>query len=312
MTQELAQPNDDATGELGATPSHGAAIHSPLLQEREDHPSPRAPAATPDEKPMTFWEHLDELRKRLIRSVLAFVVGCVVAWEFREDILAFLVKPYAESWVAQGLSGAPSLHFDAPGAAFVAYVKLSMLGGLALATPVIFYQLWSFIAPGLYAKEKRFVIPFVLFSSILFVGGGLFGWKTAFPITFDYFLSMSGAVGSQHLTITPTVMMGQYLDFVSQMLLAFGIVFELPLVLLFLSVAGIVNYLDLIKFGRWFILVAFIVAAVATPPDVTSQLLMAIPMCVLYFLSIGLAYLFGKPPTDAQREAFKNRKKHAT
>jgi sec-independent protein translocase protein TatC len=315
VTQELANATSEAVREADAAEGLDRAETDagalPLLRDGSD----RGPASKPsaggklEEKPMTFWEHLDELRKRLIRSVLAFIVGCVAAWELREEILAFLVKPFAESWTAQGLTGAPTLHFDAPGAAFTAYVRMSMLGGLALAAPVIFYQLWSFIAPGLYAKEKRFVIPFVLLSSVLFVGGGLFGWKAAFPITFDYFLSMSGAVGSQHLTITPTVMIGQYLDFVSQMLLAFGLIFELPLVLLFLSIAGLINYLHLIKFGRWFVLVAFVVAAIATPPDVTSQLVMAIPMLVLYVVSIGLAFLFGKSPTDAQREAFKNRKK---
>lgn len=313
MTSELTGPTTEANEEVtAALASDSAPADAPALPRDGDARQPSPPlsaSAKLDEKPMTFWEHLDELRKRLIRSVLAFLAGCLAAWELREEILAFLVKPYADSWAAQGLPGAPTLHFDAPGAAFTAYVRLAMLGGLALAAPVIFYQLWSFIAPGLYAKEKRYVIPFVLSSSVLFVGGGLFGWKTAFPITFDYFLSMSGAVGSEHLTITPTVMMAQYLDFVTQMLLAFGIIFELPLVLLFLSIAGIVNYLHLIKFGRWFILVAFIVAAFATPPDVTSQLLMAIPMCLLYALSIGLAFVFGKAPTEAQREAFKNHKR---
>lgn len=294
-----ALPDPAAPSETGVAPSAG----TPQKPEGPDG------ADLPDDTPMTFWEHLDELRTRLLKSVIAFIVGCLVAWEYREQILAFLVKPFAESWIAQKLPGSPALHFDAPGAAFVAYVKLSLIGGVALATPVIFYQLWSFIAPGLYAKEKKYVIPFVLFSSALFVGGGLFGWKTAFPITFDYFLSMSGAIGSEHLLITPTVMMEQYLDFVTRMLLGFGVVFEIPLIILFLSIAGVVNYLQLIRFGRWYIFIAFVVAAIVTPPDITSQALMAIPMCLLYGVSIGLAYLFGKPPTPEQREAFKNRKK---
>ncbi len=263
----------------------------------------------PEGKPMTFWEHLEELRKRLIWSILAFIGACVAAWEIRERILAVLVKPFHDSWRAQHIPGDPTLHFGAPGAAFVAYVKLSMIGGAALAAPLIFYQLWSFVAPGLYAREKKYIIPFVVFSSLLFVGGGYFGWRTAFPITFDYFLSMSGTVGDQGVTITPTVMMGEYLDFVSQLLLGFGLIFELPLFLLFLSIAGIVNYLTLWRFGRWFVLVAFVVAAIITPPDATSQLLMAIPMCVLYFLSIGLAYVFGKKPTAEQLQAHRDRKK---
>jgi sec-independent protein translocase protein TatC len=219
------------------------------------------------------------------------------------------VKPFSDSWHAQHIAGDATLHFGAPGAAFVAYMKLSMIGGTAIAAPIIFYQLWSFIAPGLYAREKKFVIPFVLFSTILFVGGGFFGWRSAFPITFDYFLSMAGSIGSQHVTITPTVMMGDYIDFVTQMLLCFGIIFEIPLLILFLSMAGIVNYLQLIRFARWYILVAFIVAAIATPPDATSQCLMAIPMCLLYVFSIGLAYVFGKKPTEEQREAYRNRNK---
>jgi len=258
---------------------------------------------------MTFWEHLDELRSRLIWSIVAFFACCFVAWEFKEKMLAALVKPFVDSWLARGIPGTPSLHFAAPAAAFVAYFKLAMIGGLALAAPVIFYQLWGFIAPGLYAKEKRFVIPFVLFSTVLFVGGGYFGWRTAFPIAFNYFLSMSGTVGTQGVVIQPTVMMNEYIGFVSQMLLGFGIIFEIPVICLFLSVAGIVNYLHLIRFGRWFILTAFVIAAVITPPDVTSQLLMAVPMCLLYFFSIGLAYFFGKAPSEAQREAWKNRKK---
>ena len=270
------------------------------------------PVDTPaegEDRPMTLWEHLDELRKRLIWSIVAFFIACLVGWQLHEEILGALVKPFADSWIAQNIPGSPSLHFASPAAAFTGYVKLSMIGGAALAAPVIFYQLWSFVAPGLYAREKRYVIPFVLSSTLLFVGGGYFGWRTAFPITFNYFLSMSGTVGSQNITLTPTVMMSEYIDFVGQLLLGFGIIFELPLLLLFLSIAGIVNYLHLIRFGRWFVLVAFIIAAVVTPPDATSQLLMAVPMCVLYVLSIGLAFLFGKKPTEAQREAFKNRKR---
>ncbi|AUX43243.1 preprotein translocase subunit TatC [Sorangium cellulosum] len=261
-----------------------------------------------EDKPMSFWEHLDELRKRLVRSVLVFFAACMVGWEVREKLLHFLTVPFVQAWKEQNLPGSPSLHFGAPAAAFVAYFKLSMIGGAALASPFIFYQLWSFVAPGLYAREKRYVIPFVLFSTILFVGGGLFGWRAAFPISFGYFLSMAGTVGGDGVTITPTVMMGDYLDFVAQLLMGFGIIFEIPLIVLFLSIAGVINYLQLILFGRWFVFVAFVLAAILTPPDITSQLVMAVPMCLLYVVSIGLAYVFGKPPTDAQRAAYKKRK----
>jgi len=249
---------------------------------------------------MTIWEHLDELRSRVVRSLIAYVIGATIAWTFRDEILAWLWKPYAESWKAQNIPGDPTLNFAAPSDAFKAYLKLSLLGGLMISAPVIFYQLWSYIAPGLYKKEKKIVLPFVFFSTVLFVGGGLFGWRIAFPVTFDYLLSLAGTAQGIGLAIRPVVMMGEYIDFVSQMLLGFGITFELPLFILFLSIAGIVNYLQLIRFGRWFILIAFTVGAIFSPPDTTSQIAMSVPLCVLYFLSIGLAYLFGKRPTKEE------------
>ncbi|MFS8071564.1 MAG: twin-arginine translocase subunit TatC [Byssovorax sp.] len=255
-------------------------------------------------KPMTFWEHLDELRKRLTWSVLAFFGGCFAAWGVHEELLSILTKPFIHAWTEQHLHGAPNLNFSAPGAAFTGYFRISMIGGAAMAAPFIFYQVWSFIAPGLYAKEKRYIIPFVVLSTLLFVGGGYFGWRVAFPISFNYFLGLSGPVGSDGLTITPTIMMGEYIDFCAQMLLGFGLVFEMPMLLLFLGIAGIINYLDLIKYSRYFVLVAFFVAAVLTPPDVPDQLAMAIPMCILYVVSIGLVFLFGRKPTEEQKKAF--------
>lgn len=262
-------------------------------------------------KPMTFWEHLDELRKRLIWSVIAFFGGCFAGWGVHEELLAVLTKPFIQAWTEQHLPGSPNLNFSAPGAAFTGYFRLSMIGGAAMAAPFIFYQVWSFIAPGLYSKEKRYVIPFVTLSTILFVGGGYFGWRVAFPISFNYFLGLSGKVGTEGLMITPTIMMGEYIDFCSQMLLGFGLVFELPMLLLFLSIAGIINYLDLIKYGRYFVLVAFITAAILTPPDVPDQLAMAIPMCLLYVVSIGLVFLFGRKPTVEQKKAFWDARKKA-
>lgn len=310
-----ARPAASARANGSAKPSERAP-EKPHWKQNEEPKKIEATASAPDEedeaggKAMTFWEHLDELRSRILKSLLALLVGCLVGWEVREQMLAFLVQPFRDAWAAQGLPGPATLHFAAPGAAFVSYVKLSMLGGLALASPVVFYQLWAFVAPGLYAREKRFVIPFVGMSSILFVCGGYFGWRTAFPIAFDYFLSMSGSVG-EGMAIQPTVMMNEYLDFVTQMLLGFGIVFEIPLLVTFLALAGLVNYLHLIRFGRWFVLVAFAAAALLTPPDVTSQLVMALPMCVLYGLSIGLAYVFGQKPTPEQRAAYEAEKKRS-
>jgi sec-independent protein translocase protein TatC len=280
MTQEADAPEAEVAGEEGAG----------------------------EGKPMTFWEHLDELRARLIRSVIALFVGCLVAWQFHGRILDFLEQPYRLAWRAADLTGDVTLNAQAPAAPFFAYLKLSLIGGSALAAPVVFYQLWSFVAPGLYAKEKKYIIPFVTLSTALFVGGGYFAWRGVIPISFHYFLSLSHESGLGHVTITPMYFVGEYIDFCLQVMLGFGLTFQIPMLLLFLSIAGVVNHLTLIRFGRWFILIAFIVAAVLTPPDVVSQLMMAIPMCVLYAVSIGLVYVFGKPPTEEQKAAYRNRK----
>ncbi len=262
----------------------------------------------PEDKVMTFWEHLDEFRMRLRRSMITYVVACFVAWSVREWVLTWLVYPFRQAWISQKLPGTPQLHFAAPSDAFVAYMKQSLIFALVLSAPVLFWQLWAFVAPGLYAKEKKSAVAFALSSSLLFALGGYFGWRVAFPMAFNYFLSLSGSLGENGLIITPTVMMLDYLDFVGQLLLAFGIIFEIPVLVLFLSVTGIVNYLQLWSFGRWFVLVAFVVGAVLTPPEMTSQLAMAIPMCALYLLSIGLAYVFGKKPTPEQMAAFRARR----
>jgi sec-independent protein translocase protein TatC len=261
------------------------------------------------DQPMTFWEHLEELRTRLIRSVIALFLGCLVAWEFHVRILELLKAPFRQAWAAAKLTGEPPLHQSALTGGFMAYIKLALIGGAVLAAPVVFYQLWAFIAPGLYAREKKYIIPFVGFSTALFAGGGWFAWRVVMPISFRYFLVLANEGGDAHAAITPTIMVGDYIDLCMQIMLGFGLTFELPMLFLFLGIAGVVNYLMLIKYARWFIFVSFLIAAVITPPDVISQLTMAVPMCVLYAVSIGLVYLFGKPPTEAEKEAWRNRKK---
>jgi len=243
---------------------------------------------------MTFLEHLEELRSRLIKSMLAALVGVVLAWLFRESLLDWLTRPFVTAWNGAHLKSGVSLHFPAPASLFFAYLKLSVIGGTVAALPVILYQLWSFVAPGLYSREKRFAVPFVATSTLLFATGGYFGWRLAFPLAFRYLLGFSGRVGSSALTVTPTVMIDDYLDFVARMLLAFGAIFELPVLAFFLSLAGVVTHRHLIKFARYFVVVAFVIAAILTPPDVVSQLLLAGPLCLLYAVSVGVAWLVGR------------------
>jgi sec-independent protein translocase protein TatC len=250
-----------------------------------------------DSPQMSFWDHLRELRARLVRSILALGVGVGVAWVYRQPILGWLTRPYANAWISVGLGKHPFLHFPAPADLFFAYLKLSLIAGFVFALPVVFYQVWAFIAPGLYSRERRMALPFVFSSSTLFAGGVYFGWRLALPIAYRYLLSLSGDVAGSSLSVTPTIMIEQYLDSVSQMLIAFGLAFELPVLALFLSVAGIINHRHLIRFARYFIVVAFVVAAVVTPPDIVSQLVLAIPLCLLYGLSIVVAWIFGRRVT---------------
>lgn len=245
---------------------------------------------------MTFWEHLEELRRRIIYMGIAFVVGAAVAWTYREAILAWLTDPFVRAWQKGGLEGKASLHFPAPHSLFVAYIKLALLGGLILSLPIMLYQLWAFISPGLYHREKKLALPFVVSSCGLFAGGAYFGWKFAFPVAFQYLLSFVGPIAHTSMVVEPTVMVEEYVSFITQMLIVFGIIFELPVLVFFLSVAGIITYRHLIKFARYFIVVAFIIGAVFTPPDPMSQFMVAVPLCVLYFISIGVAWLFGKRP----------------
>ncbi len=257
-------------------------------------------SADPEEHSMTFWEHLEELRSRIIKMALAFLVGAVVAWIYRVEVLMWLTKPFIEAWNPGSLGEKASLHFSAPAALFFAYVKLAVMAGLIFALPVMLYQLWAFIAPGLYSNERRLAIPFTLSSTALFATGALFGWKVAFPLAFRYLLDFAGPVGSEGFEVKPTVMIDDYLDFVVRMLIAFGATFQLPVLIFFLSIAGLVNYRQLIKFGRYFIVIAFVLAAVLTPPDITSQVLLAAPLLVLYILSIGISYVVTRKRVQAQ------------
>lgn len=253
----------------------------------------------PEEHVMTFWEHLEELRARMVRMILAFLAGGALAWYYKARLLSLLTKPYQEAWEAGALPGKAHLGFMAPADAFMAYVKLSALSGAIFALPIVLYQIWAFVAPGLYSREKRFAIPFVISSCGLFAGGAYFGWKFAFPKAFGFLLSYIGKLPDGGVDIEATVTLKDYIEFVTHMLVAFGVAFELPVLAFFLSIAGIVDYKQLIKFFRYFIVVAFVISAVLTPPDPLSQLLLAIPLCGLYGISILVAYFFGrKPPKE--------------
>jgi sec-independent protein translocase protein TatC len=239
---------------------------------------------------MTIWEHLDELRGRVIKAAIGVLGLTIVAWAFRERLLAELVKPYQRTWMDH-FHRPLVLQTLAPADAFLGYFELALTAGVIASAPVIFYQLWAFISPGLYKKEKRLVVPFVLFSTILFLSGVAFAYYVAFPFTFNYFLSLLGPI-ADGVELTQIVTLEFFLDFATRFLLGFGAVFELPLFIAFLVLAKVVTPKQLLKFGRWATVLAFIVGAVVTPgPEVTSQLSVSLALVALYFLSIPIAFL---------------------
>ncbi len=252
----------------------------------------------PNELRLTFTEHLAELRNRLIWSILAMFVGMGIAWLIREDLLAFLTAPFFNAWKQVSKLPSPVLHFANPIEPFVAYLKLSFIVGIFIASPVVLYQLWRFIAPGLYPREKRLALPFVFFATVLFISGGAMGYALVLPMAFHFFLDFSGQIGNQAMLV-PTIMMQEYLNVALKLLLAFGLTFELPVLITFLALAGIVNYRQLLRFGRWFIVVALIIAAILAPPDVFSQTCMTAPLVILYYISTLIAYYLGPRPDKA-------------
>jgi sec-independent protein translocase protein TatC len=268
--------------------------------KKDPAPPPKGRA---EDDGMTIWEHLEELRSRMVKMLLAFVVGSIAAWSQKELLLQVLTKPFVDAWNYGSHSSGAALNFPAPTSLFIAYIRLSALAGLVVAMPFLLWQVWAFVAPGLYSKEKRYAAPFVLTSCVLFAVGGYFGWRVASPMAFNFLLNLGPEqVGA--LEIRPTIMISEYIEFMTHTLLAFGIVTELPILVFFLSVAGLVTPRQLIGFFRYFLVIDFVIAAVITPPDALSQLLLAVPLAVLYLFSIGIAWIFGKkrvePETSSQ------------
>ena len=239
---------------------------------------------------MSFLEHLDELRKRLIASVYALVVGCVVSFIFVGRTQEFIMKPL---W--QLMPEGTKFMYTAPMEGFMLMMKIGALGGLFVALPFMILQLWLFVAPGLYANEKRFAIPFVLLGTFFFVGGAAFSHYVAFPYTWKFFLGFE----TDYLEFRPQISL--VFSLWVKMLLAFGVIFQMPTVVFFMSRMGLVTAGFLVKHTKYAVLIIFILGAVLSPgTDVVSQALMAGPMLVLYGVSIGIAWLFGKPKAIAE------------
>ena len=246
------------------------------------------------EDKIPFTAHLEELRKRLITCFVAVGVGFAISYGFKEKLFQILTRPL----ITVMKEGETLIYTGLP-EAFFTFLKVSFLSGLMLASPVIIYQFWMFVAPGLYDREKRLLIPVVLLSSVFFIGGALFGYFIVFPFGFDFFLGFATE------TIRPMPSMKEYLSFSAKLLLAFGLVFELPLVITFLARLGIVSVAFLKKNRKYAVLLFFVGAAILTPPDVVTQVMMALPLMLLYEVSIIGARIFGrkKEATTAAAES---------
>jgi sec-independent protein translocase protein TatC len=236
-----------------------------------------------DETRLPITDHLAELRTRIIRILLAWLVGAVAAWSYSDEIFRLLLAP-----AVNALGKGQALQAIAPAEIFFSYVKCALLAGFLFALPVIFWQVWAFVAPGLYASEKNAIVPFVIISTGLFIGGAVFGYTEIFPVMFTFFTSYDTDWVKSAWT------MHEVFKLTTSMFLAFGIAFELPVLVFFLAVAGIVDAPTLFRGTRYAVLLIFIAAAIITPsPDWVSQTLLGVPMVILYLIGVGVAYFFG-------------------
>ncbi|MBU1221792.1 twin-arginine translocase subunit TatC [Myxococcota bacterium] len=265
-----------------------------------------------DDTRQTLASHLRELAYRIRLILIWLVAGFTAAFIFKEPLFEILVAP-----LSPAMNDNPNLHFASPIEPFFTYLWLSLRAGVLFAVPGIIYNLWAFIAPGLKVKEKRFVFLITFFGAIFFILGVLFAYFIVFPYGFKFLIDFAAespgnikliphisefikevynytpvlADGSSAVSLNATIMMGEYLKLMINLLMAFGIVFELPLVVYFLATSEIVSTLALMKFFRYFVVIAFTVSAILTPPDVVTQVMMAVPLILMYLLSVGVAHL---------------------
>ena len=235
-----------------------------------------------DDSQAPLLDHLIELRKRLVRAVAALGVAFAGCMYFAKDIFGFLVRPLTAAFPP----GEGRLVYTKLYEAFFVEIKVALFAAFCIAFPVIANQLWAFIAPGLYAKEKKAFLPFLLATPVLFIMGASLAYFVVMPTAFKWFLGFEGSVGGMQQEALPA--MGDYLDLVMHFILAFGISFLLPVLLLLLHKAGIVTRDQLAKGRRYVVVAVFVVAAIATPPDVVSQLMLAIPLLLLFEASMLL------------------------
>lgn len=235
---------------------------------------------------MTLTEHLEDLRWCVLKAILAIVLASGISYFYVDAIFAFVVAP-----LRQNLQPGQNLIGTGVTEAFFVEIKVALGAGVLFSSPVIFYQIWRFIAPGLLRRERKWVLPFVLCATFFFVTGAFFCYRFVLPVAFKYFIEQYESLG-----VSPAIRIGEYFTFFFRMVLAFSATFELPVFTFFLVRVGIWDYRFMLRSFRYALVVIFIIAAMLTPtPDVINQSLLAVPMMLLYVLSIGIAYIWRRP-----------------
>lgn len=242
---------------------------------------------------MPLMDHLKELRKRLIIAIVATLVGMLGCFGFVEEIWQFLVAPMNDALEATGKG---TMAITEPLEGFMTLLKVAGVGGVAFASPVISYQFWKFVAPGLYPKEKRLILPLVFASTFLFLTGVVFAYFVIFKYAFPFFIEVNPE------GVEAVLSMQSYLGVATRLLLAFGASFQLPVVVFFLARAGLIDARDMTKFFKYAVVAMFIVSAMLTPPDIVSQLLMAGPLILLYGIGIIIAWMVSTKERDDEDE----------
>ena len=257
-----------------------------------------APERAEDEKEsmptMGFLDHLEELRKRIVYSIVAVAVGFFACWWKVEAIYDIMQRPIMDALRANGMS--EKLVYLNPTEPFNLYLKIAALAGLFLTSPFVLYQVWMFISPGLYRKEKKYVVPFMVSTIALFSAGGIFGYKFVYPYALTFLINF----GKQ---FQPMITVGEYTQLFLSVVLGMGLIFEMPILVFFLALMGIMSAGFMWKNFRYAILVIFIIAAIVTPTtDILNMCIFAAPMIALYAISIGVAWLVHPKQRAARRE----------
>jgi sec-independent protein translocase protein TatC len=247
---------------------------SPVDEEAPDADLPK----------MSFLDHLEELRKRLIVAIIAVFVAFLACWNYADKIFGWIQAPLTK-FLPPGDQKLAYTRLTEP---FFLYMKVAFFAAIFVASPILMWQVWRFISPGLYKRERRYAAPFIIFATLFFIGGGYFGYRVILPGTCAFFVE----TGKQFKQM---IKVDEYFSFASTIVLAAGAVFETPILIFFLARLGIVTPHFLLQKSKYAIVLSFIIAAIVTPtPDMVTQSFLAIPMIALYFLGVGVAFMFGK------------------